>query len=148
MSTRLLLIDDDPALRTALSDMLSFHFPELDITAVDSGAAAITHIAKDDYDLVLCDMIMPGMDGIATINAIREMHPRLRVFLMTGHPHPETVFSSAGATGFIKKPLDRDRFLDLMRRTLAVILLGKRAAKAWERANLILNSRKSDGNRA
>ena len=127
---------------------------------MDSGAAALAHIAKDDYDVVLCDMVMPGMDGIATIKAIQETHPTLRLFLMTAHPNPETLFSSAGATGFIKMPLDRDIFLDLMRRTLAVISMGKQAASVWQRASerygqalqhceqiaLLLNSKKSQRN--
>jgi len=83
---------------------------------------------------VLCDMIMPGIDGIATIQTIRKTHPTIRVYLFTGHPNPEAVYKNSGAHGFIKKPLDRDLFLDLMKRTLRFISLSKRADAASRRA--------------
>ena len=127
MRQRLLLIDDDPALRTALSDMLSFHFPAVEITAVDSGSAALVEVSRHEYDLVLCDLIMPEMDGIATITEIHKISPHLRVYLMTGHPEPHTVFHNADANGYLKKPLERTEFLARIKSTLHAISLGKQA---------------------
>src|SRR5437868_6397475 len=86
---QLLLIDDDPVLLQAFSDMLAFNFPSVLVTAVDSGATAIEAVKKHEYDMVICDLMMPEMDGSMTIAAIRKGHPSLRMYLMTGHPEPE-----------------------------------------------------------
>jgi len=125
MRFHLLLIDDDPLLLCAFSGMLAFNFPSIQVTAVDSGAAAVGELKKQDYDIVICDLMMPGMDGEMTLEAIRKDHPRLRMYLMTGHPEPEKVYKTTQATGFIKKPMDRGWFLDFLRRTIQVISADK-----------------------
>lgn len=136
----LLLIDDDPILLQAFSDMLAFNFPSVIVRAVDAGAAALEEIKKQEYDLVICDLMMPGMDGAMTIEAIRKDHPSLRMYLMTGHPEPEKAYKSTEATGFIKKPMDREWFLDFMRRTVQVISVDKRVKDRVKKANECLSS--------
>ena len=121
----LLLIDDDSFLLHAFSDMLAFNFPSVLVTAVDSGMAAVEQVRKQEYDMVICDLMMPGMDGAMTIEKIRKDHPSLRVYMMTGHPEPEQVYQATQATGFIKKPMDRGWFLDFLRRTIQVISADK-----------------------
>jgi CheY-like chemotaxis protein len=111
----------------AFSDMLAFHFPNVRVTAVDSGATALAAATGPEYDLVICDLLMPGMDGAQTLAALRANHPHLRMYLMTGHPEPQKVYKTTQATGFIKKPLDRAYFLEFMHRTIHVISVGKRA---------------------
>jgi len=136
----LLLVDDDPCLHQPFSDMLAFHFPSVSVTAVDSGAAALEQVKKQEYDLVICDLMMPGMDGAMTVAAIRKDHPSLRMYLMTGHPAPETAYKTTLATGFIKKPLDREWFLDFMHRTVKVVSVGKRAVAIVMQTNECLSS--------
>jgi CheY-like chemotaxis protein len=121
----LLLIDDDPCLLQAFSDMLAFNFPSVSVTAVDSGVAALEQVRNQEYDMVICDLMMPVMDGAMTIAAIRKDYPFLRMYLMTGHPEPEKAYKTTHATGFIKKPLDREWFLDFMKRTIDVISIAK-----------------------
>lgn len=123
----LMLIDDDPILLNAFSDMLAINFPVVLVTAVDSGSAALAEVKKREYDIVICDLMMPGMDGAVTIAEIRKDHPSLRIYMMTGHPEPQKVYKDTQATGFIKKPLDREQFLDFMRRTIQVVEISKRA---------------------
>ena len=138
--TSLLLIDDDPFLLHAFSDMLAFNFPSVLVTAVDSGMAAVEQVRKQEYDMLICDLMMPGMDGAMTIEEIRKDHPLLRMYLMTGHPEPEQAYKYTQATGFIKKPLDREWFLDFMRRTVQVISAGKRVVERVMQVNERLSS--------
>ena len=79
--------------------------------------------------------MMPGMDGAMTIEAIRKDHPSLRIYLMTGHPEPEKAYKSTQATGFIKKPLDREWFLDFMRQTVRMISADKRVKERARQVN-------------
>ena len=135
MNVSLLLIDDDPCLLDAFSEMISFHFPSIQLTAVDSGVAALQELEKQGYDIVICDLMMPGMNGTMTLSAIRKRYPSLRTYLMTAFLYPETLYQSAQATGFIQKPLDRDKFLDFMRLTIKVVSVEKRAMDKVRRTN-------------
>ena len=135
-----LLIDDDPALLTAFSDMISFHFPTIRMTAVDSGLAALGQLESQDYDLVICDLMMPGMDGVTTLAEIRKVRPRLCMYLMTGHPEPERAYKETEANGFIKKPLDRAYFLDLMERTIQVLSVTRRVVSSVRKARAVVSS--------
>ena len=140
MHLYLLLIDDDPALLLAFSGMITFHFPTIHVTAVGSGAAALAEIERQNYDVVICDLMMPEMDGATTLAHIRKGHPSLRMYLMTGHPEPEQVYKNTQATGFIKKPLDRANFLEFMKRTTEVISTNKKVMSTVMHANEILSS--------
>jgi CheY-like chemotaxis protein len=142
MGLYLMLVDDDPALLDAFSGMLAFNFPSIQVTAVDSGAAAVAEVKKQDYDIVICDLMMPGMDGAMTLAEIRKDHPSLRMYLMTGHPEPQKVYTDTQATGFIKKPLDREQFFAFMRETMRVISVGKKAMGIVMQANERLSSSK------
>ena len=109
---RLLLIDDDPALHEALSGTMTFHFPHVELVSAASGKVALCEIEKQEFDLILCDLAMPGMDGSQVIPQIRRTHPCLRVFLVTGHPHPETVYIVMPTPpGLSKSPLNAKRLL-------------------------------------
>jgi len=137
---RILLIDDDPVLLLAFSDMINFHFPSINVTAVCSGAAALAEIEKENYDIVICDLLMPGMDGATTLAEIHKDHPSLRLYLMTGHPEPEQVYKDTQATGFIKKPLNRANFLEFMRRTIEVMSIGKEVVSTVVQTKALLSS--------
>jgi len=140
MDLYLLLVDDDPALLDAFSSMLAFNFPSIQVTAVDSGVAAVAQVKKQDYDIVICDLMMPGMDGAMTLAEIRKDHPSLRMYLMTGHPEPQKAYKDTQATGFIKKPWDREQFFAFMRETIRVMSVGKKAMDRAIQANERLSS--------
>ena len=140
MPIHLLLIDDDPILLTAFSDMISFHFPSIQFTAVDSGVTALEELEKQPYDIVICDLMMPGMDGMMTLAEIRKDHPHLPIYLMTGHPEPEKVYRDTQATGFFNKPLDRAYFLDFMKRTVRVISVNNRVTSTIDKASECVSS--------
>jgi CheY-like chemotaxis protein len=124
----------------AFSDMMSFHFSGVQVSAVDSGPVALDALQQQEYDIVICDLMMPGMDGAMTLTEIRKRHPHVRAYLMTGHPRPEEVYKHVGATGFLQKPLDRTFFLDFMRRTIQSVSMGKKAVSQAIRASEQLSS--------
>jgi CheY-like chemotaxis protein len=72
MDHRLLLIDDAPALLTAFSGMMAWYFPSVTATAVASGAEAVQAVQQQEYDIVICDLLMPGMDGAMTLAELRQ----------------------------------------------------------------------------
>jgi len=115
----LLLIDDDPALREALSATIQIHFPDVNVVVAGSEPEALRVLNEHQFDLVICDLIMPGGGGGRLIPQIRTRFPEIPVYLLTGCLYPEHMYRHVDATGFIKKPIDRQEFIDTLRRTFA-----------------------------
>ena len=80
---RILLAEDDPAVREFVRRALmhSGH----DVTAVDDGLGAVEALSKASFDLLVTDIVMPGMDGIALALKASKDHPRLPILMMTGY---------------------------------------------------------------
>lgn len=101
-----LLVDDDACIRKSVGDMLARSGYEVK-TAAD-GATALTVLQDSPtVDLVIVDYRMPGMDGIALVRRIREMHAQLPVVIMTGHGDLESYLcaTSLGVARYIGKPV-------------------------------------------
>ncbi len=124
---KILVVDDDDNVREALKDFLEFH--DFAVTAVDGGAQALEHIAADDFDLVISDLVMPRMDGIALIKSIREAGKDVPLLVMTGFASIEYAVESmkAGATDFITKPLKFDHVMLIVNRVLETSALRQMA---------------------
>jgi len=124
---RILVVDDDDTVREALTDFLEFH--DFAITAVDSAAQALQTLAGHDFDLVISDLVMPKMDGIALIKAIREAGKDVPLLVMTGFASIEYAVESmkAGATDFITKPLKFDHVMLIINRVLETSTLRQMA---------------------
>ena len=107
---RILIVDDDPALLTALSRALTLRMPDLVVENCDSAFAAIEQISEIEYDAVVTDIKMPGMDGLALLHEIRRLQPDLPTLLITGHGQHDLAVQAlrGGAFDFIQKPIDRD----------------------------------------
>ena len=98
-----------------------------------TGARALETIQKvDDIAAVLCDVKMPGMDGLEALHRIKEHDPDLPVVMISGHGTVETAVEATrrGAFDFLEKPLDRDRLLLSLRNALGQLDL--------QRSNLAL----------
>ncbi|WAC74207.1 sigma 54-interacting transcriptional regulator [Roseateles sp. SL47] len=117
---RLLLVDDDADLLKLLSMRLDA--AGYDVTAVTSAEAALTHLAVQRPALVLSDVQLPGMDGLALFDAIRERHPALPVILLTAHGTiPDAVQATArGVYTYLTKPFDGRALLDTIAQALAL----------------------------
>lgn len=100
---RILVVDDDPAVREVTSSMLRQSGYE--VTEVDCGDAALGALARgESYDLLVVDVVMPGLTGTETVRRARERWPGLRVLYVTGYTPAEGSDSTIGDAPVIKKP--------------------------------------------
>lgn len=83
-SVKILVVDDDAAVATVITEVMNAWGDHYVVKSVSSGEAALECIADVPPDVVLLDVVMPGMDGIETFRRIRLMNPDLPVIMMTG----------------------------------------------------------------
>ncbi len=129
---RLLVVDDEPFVREALQDVL--HGPGLAIEVAADAQAAMAELRAHDYALLVVDIIMPGMNGVDLIRAVREQHPQLAIIAMSGGGsmaiagyRPDAISTRAylraaqlaGADGVLAKPFDTEELQRLVRPLLA-----------------------------
>jgi CheY-like chemotaxis protein len=81
---RIMVVDDNEAIRAVLGTSLKLLLPEYQIRAVEDGAAALTELRQQPFDLVLTDYNMPRMNGVELAQATRKISPHTRVVLMSG----------------------------------------------------------------
>lgn len=81
--TRILVVEDEPGVRDFVKrGLLSVGY---DVTAVEDGQQALERLERDNYQLMVTDIVMPGMDGIALSLKVAKDYPNLRILLMTGY---------------------------------------------------------------
>src|SRR5437667_392634 len=116
-----LIVDDDPALLQALPQALRLRMGGVTVETADSAAAALERIAVQDYDAIVTDIKMPGMDGLALLAEIRTRRPDTPTLIITGHGENELVVGAlrGGACDFIHKPIDRDYLVTALQRAMA-----------------------------
>lgn len=118
MKPHILLVDDDPALLKLLS--LRLCASGYQVSTADSGKAALAQL-NDQISLVLTDLRMDGMDGMALFQAFQQQAPQLPVIIMTAHGSiPEAVDATQqGVAGFLTKPIDKQQLLSTLEQALA-----------------------------
>ncbi|MBW2520316.1 MAG: sigma-54-dependent Fis family transcriptional regulator [Deltaproteobacteria bacterium] len=104
----ILLVDDEDGMRRLLSRVLSKEGYET--TAVSNGAEALRHVANDRFDLVVTDIKMPEMDGLALLRELKEFEPSLPIIVITAYGTVENAVEAlrAGAYDYIAKPFETD----------------------------------------
>jgi two-component system nitrogen regulation response regulator NtrX len=107
---RILIIDDEPSIRTTLSGILEDEGHKA--TACESGEEGIARFARDEFDLVLLDLWLPGIDGLAVLERLRTAGPT-PVIVISGHGSVDSAVRAIrlGAYDFLEKPLSLDRVL-------------------------------------
>jgi DNA-binding NtrC family response regulator len=125
---RVLLVDDDPALLQALPEVLRLRMAALTVDTADSAATALDRIAARDYDAVVTDIKMPGIDGLELLARLRTDRPDTPTLMITGHGEHDLVVHAlrAGAYDFIQKPIDRDYFVASLSRAIETRALSRR----------------------
>ena len=112
---RVLIVDDEEELVSALVERLELR--GVPVTGVTSGRAALATIEEKDFDLVLIDLKMPGLDGLDVIRAMKHLRPELRFVLLTGHGAKENEDAArrVGAMECLLKPVKLERLLEIIR---------------------------------
>ncbi|NQY09259.1 MAG: sigma-54-dependent Fis family transcriptional regulator [Flavobacteriales bacterium] len=115
---KILIIDDEKSIRNSLRDILEYE--KFKIDDADNGKAGLDLIRNNDYDLVLCDIKMPNMDGIEVLDRITILKPDMAVIMVSGHGTLDTAVEAIkkGAFDFIQKPLDLNRLLVSVRNAM------------------------------
>ena len=115
--TKILIIDDEAPIRRVLRDILENE--SYQVADASTGMEALQHIKEQDFDAIFCDIKMPEMDGIETLEAIRK-ESDVPVIMLSGHGTIETAVEAIkkGAFDFIPKPPDLNRLLITIRNAL------------------------------
>jgi len=116
-----LIVDDDLALLQALPQVLRLQLANVTVDTAVSAAAALERIAVRDYDAIVADIKMPGMDGLELLAEIRTRRPDTPTLMITGHGESDLVVGAlrGGACDFIPKPIDREYFIAALHRAMA-----------------------------
>ena len=116
--SRILVIDDERSIRNTLKDILEFEKYKVELA--EDGYQAIELLKTSDFDVILCDIKMPGMDGIEALQKIEEIKPDTPVVMISGHGNIDTAVESIkkGAFDYIEKPLDLNRLLITLRNAM------------------------------
>jgi two-component system, OmpR family, phosphate regulon sensor histidine kinase PhoR len=124
---RILVVDDDSALLEALPETLRLRMEEIDVDTCDSAPDALKLIEKTDYDVIVSDIKMPGMDGLALLDEIKQRRPSTPTLLITGHGERELAVAAlrGGAHDLIQKPIDRDYFVVSLERAIQLRALDR-----------------------
>ncbi len=114
----ILIVDDEPGVRTALSGVLRDE--GYDVDAVDSGEQCLDRLVRDAFDLVVLDVWLPGIDGLATLGRLRQMKIDSQVVMISGHGNIESAVKAIkmGAFDFVEKPLSLDKTVLVVRNAL------------------------------
>ena len=118
MKGRILVVDDERSIRDILAQVLGYE--GYDVATAGSGGEALSAFRLRPFDLVLLDVKMQGIDGIETLQQLRQQDPDVRVVMISGHGTIATAVQSVknGAFDFLEKPLDSDRLLVTVQRAL------------------------------
>ncbi len=115
---KILIIDDERAIRSTLNEILSYEKFEVDEAA--DGAEGIKKAESSNYDLILCDIKMPKIDGMEVLNRLMQINPDIPVVMISGHGTVDNAVEAIkkGAYDFISKPPDLNRLLVTVRNAL------------------------------
>jgi two-component system nitrogen regulation response regulator NtrX len=119
----ILIVDDEPGVRSSLSGVLRDEGYQVE--AVASGEACLDRVSRGPVDLIVLDVWMPGMDGLATLARLRERQVDAQVVLISGHGNIESAVKAIklGAFDFVEKPLSLDKTVLVVRNALRTRLL-------------------------
>lgn len=116
--TKILVIDDERPIRSTLQEILEFE--KFKVETAEDGKMGLDMIQANSYDLILCDIKMPKMDGMELLDKVIELGIESPIIMISGHGNIETAVEAIkkGAYDFIQKPLDLNRTLVTLRNAL------------------------------
>jgi two-component system C4-dicarboxylate transport response regulator DctD len=136
---QILLVDDDPTLLQALPHMLTLHLHRIQVETARSAIEALQRMQVQDYETIISDITMPGMDGLELLAHIREIQPETPTILITGQVDPRFLIQAMeqGAYDFLQKPLDRFSLVVALHRAIQTRQLRR---QVQEQQHLLISS--------
>ncbi len=118
--SKILVIEDESAIRRVLVKILAEENDSYNVVEAEDGLAGIDVIKKEDFDLVLCDIKMPKMDGVEVLEAAKKIKPEIPFIMISDHGDLDTAVNTMrlGAYDYISKPPDLNRLLTTVRNAL------------------------------
>ena len=117
---KILIIEDEAAIRRVLVKILTEENDTYEVTEAEDGLEGTELIKDKDFDLVLCDIKMPKMDGVEVLQAVKKIKPEIPMVMISGHGDLDTAVNTMrmGAFDYISKPPDLNRLLNTIRNAL------------------------------
>lgn len=117
---KILLIEDEAAIRRVLIKILTEENSNYEVEEAADGLEGIEKIKDQEYDLILCDIKMPKMDGVEVLEAVKKIKPEIPIVMISGHGDLDTAVNTMrmGAFDYISKPPDLNRLLNTVRNAL------------------------------
>ncbi|MHB0754924.1 sigma-54-dependent transcriptional regulator [Polaribacter sp. M15] len=118
--SKILIIEDEAAIRRVLTKIISEENDTYNVEQAEDGLLGIEMIKNNDYDLVLCDIKMPKMDGVEVLEKAKKIKPEVPIVMISGHGDLDTAVNTMrlGAFDYISKPPDLNRLLNTVRNAL------------------------------
>lgn len=118
--SKILIIEDEAPIRRVLTKILSEENDAYLVQEAEDGLQGIELVKNEDFDLILCDIKMPKMDGVEVLEAIKKIKPEIPMVMISGHGDLETAIQTMrlGAFDYISKPPDLNRLLNTVRNAL------------------------------
>jgi DNA-binding NtrC family response regulator len=118
MNAKILIVDDEEIVIRSCKRILSDPAYTLDCT--HDGMEALRKVDESDYDLIVLDIMMPGVDGLEVLQHVKELHPGVEVIMMTGLSEVQTAVKAMklGAFDYLSKPFDPDELTHVVQRAL------------------------------
>lgn len=118
--SKILIIEDEAAIRRVLTKILSEENESYQVEEAEDGVSGYEKIKNNDYDLVLCDIKMPKMDGVELLEEVKKIKSEIPIVMISGHGDMETAINAMrlGAFDYISKPPDLNRLLNTVRNAL------------------------------
>ena len=120
MKSKILIIEDEASIRRVLVKILTEENTHYEVFEAEDGLIGTEMIKNTDFDLVLCDIKMPKMDGVEVLEAVKKIKPEIPMVMISGHGDLDTAVNTMrlGAFDYISKPPDLNRLLNTIRNAL------------------------------
>ncbi len=121
---RILIADDHAIVRKGLTQLIKDEFPSANIAGVGDSESLMSKITEEDWDIILCDLSMPGRSGLDALRQIKQAYPSLPVLIMSMHAEDQYALRvlKAGASGYLGK----DNIHEDIIKAIRTVLLGKK----------------------
>ena len=119
--TRILIADDHPIVRSGLVELITGSFDNVEFSEASSAQQTLEQVWKQDWELVILDISMPGRNGIEILKEVKKARPRIPVLILSMHPEEQFARRAlkAGASAYLTKDSVPDEVVKALRRVLA-----------------------------